>query len=82
MLSRGLGVIQELHNAVGVGGGGGEGVSDFLEKLVMKMYGWTLLALGVGGWVSNFQEKSITFYVTLVWPPMCLFRIIIPTNYI
>ena len=38
---------------------GGGRVSDFPEKYVTKMYGSTLLALRGGGWVSNFQEKSV-----------------------
>ena len=33
-------------------------MSDFPEKSATKMYGSTLLGLGGGGWVSNFQEKS------------------------
>ena len=50
-----------LHNAVG-----GGRMSDVPEKNVTKMYGLTLLALRVGGWVLNFQKK--TRYVTLEWP--------------
>ena len=49
-----------LRNAVG-----GGRMSDFPEKSVTKMYGSTLLALRGGGWVSNFQNKSV---VTLEWP--------------
>ena len=37
--------------------GGGRG-SHFLEKIVTKMYGSTLLALREGWWVSNFQGKN------------------------
>ena len=48
------GAIQVLRNAVG-----GERVSDFPEKSVTKMYGSTLLALRGGGFVSNFQKKTL-----------------------
>ena len=34
-------------------------MSDVPEKSVTKMYGSTLLALGGGGWVSNFQKKAL-----------------------
>ena len=53
-LCRQFGTIQVLRNALG-----GGRVSDFLGKSVTKMYGSTLLALRGGGWVSNFQEKSV-----------------------
>ena len=43
-----------LRNAVG-----GERVSDFPEKSVIKMNGSTLLALRGGGWVSNVQKKVL-----------------------
>ena len=49
-----LGVIQVLCNTVG-----GERVSDFPEKSVIKMNGSTLLALRGGGWVSNVQKKVL-----------------------
>ena len=38
----------------------GWGGFDFPEKSVTKVYGSTVLALRGGGWVSNFQENSIT----------------------
>ena len=54
-LCRQFGTIQVLRNALG-----GGRVLDFLGKSVTKMYGSTLLlALRGGGWVSNFQEKSV-----------------------
>ena len=43
-----------LCNAVG-----GGRVSDYPEKCVTKMYGSTLLELRGGGWVSNFQKKTL-----------------------
>ena len=39
---------------------GGGRVSDLPAKSVTKMYGSALLALRRGGWVSNFQKKSVT----------------------
>ena len=45
--------MQVLRNA------GGGGVSDFLEKSIMKVYGSMLLALRGGGWGSNFQKKVL-----------------------
>ena len=51
--------IDVSRNAVG-------GVSDSLEKSVMKVYYLTLLSLQAGRWVSNFQGKKR--YVTLEWP--------------
>ena len=38
----------------------GGGVSDFLEKSVMKVKCSMLLALRGGGWGSNFQKNSVT----------------------
>ena len=62
-----LGAIQVLRNAVG-----GERVSDFPEKSVIKINGSTLLALRGGGWVSIVQKKC---YVTLEWPLKLCFKI-------
>ena len=50
-----LGAIQVFRNAEEDGR-----VSDFPGKNVTKMYLLTILALRRGGWVSNFQKKSVT----------------------
>ena len=44
-----------------LGNAAGEEGADFPEKIIMKVYGSTLLVLrGGGGWVSHFPEKSVT----------------------
>ena len=48
-----LGAIKVLRNAVG-----GGRLSDFLENIVTKIYGSTLLALRGCGLVSNFLKEK------------------------
>ena len=50
------GAIQVLRNLIG---------DETFQKSISNVYGSTLLALRVGGLVSNFQKKHCT---TLHWP--------------
>ena len=52
----GLGAIQVLRNA---DGGGGPGGCQIFRKNRYEGVVSTLLALRVGGWGSNFQEKTL-----------------------
>ena len=58
MLSRGLGVIQELHNAVGVGGGGWGGSVRFPRKIGYEDV-WLNIISTRSGWVGvKFPGKK------------------------
>ena len=47
---------------------GGGRVSDFPENSGTKMYCSTFLSLRRGGWVSNFQKKTLHLNDPLFYP--------------